>query len=251
MIRRPPRSTLFPYTTLFRSRTGNPLQVRVQVIGSGSLLDKTITPPDASTFTAASVAFQHYNFTFVANTTAATLTFTSIGLGNANADEVIDTVSVTIATPTPTPTPTATTTPRATPTPTSTPTTPTPTPTATPAGQLLASFSLINADNGQVIQTLTNGSTIHLSTSGSHLNVRANTTPATVGSVVMVLSGTQSRTQTENNAPYSLFGDSGGIYSSWTPAVGSYVLKGTPFASTNGTGTAGTALTISFSVANP
>src|SRR2546427_976030 len=24
MIRRPPRSTLFPYTTLFRSRTGNP-----------------------------------------------------------------------------------------------------------------------------------------------------------------------------------------------------------------------------------
>src|SRR2546421_6991349 len=25
MIRRPPRSTLFPYTTLFRSRTGKPL----------------------------------------------------------------------------------------------------------------------------------------------------------------------------------------------------------------------------------
>src|SRR2546421_7213295 len=27
MIRRPPRSTLFPYTTLFRSRTGEPLGV--------------------------------------------------------------------------------------------------------------------------------------------------------------------------------------------------------------------------------
>src|SRR3712207_8905943 len=26
MIRRPPRSTLFPYTTLFRSRTGRPSQ---------------------------------------------------------------------------------------------------------------------------------------------------------------------------------------------------------------------------------
>src|SRR5260370_15963558 len=26
MIRRPPRSTLFPYTTLFRSVTGNPLR---------------------------------------------------------------------------------------------------------------------------------------------------------------------------------------------------------------------------------
>src|SRR2546422_3156868 len=28
MIRRPPRSTLFPYTTLFRSRVGAPLLVR-------------------------------------------------------------------------------------------------------------------------------------------------------------------------------------------------------------------------------
>src|SRR5260370_6808963 len=28
MIRRPPRSTLFPYTTLFRSRLGQPVQAR-------------------------------------------------------------------------------------------------------------------------------------------------------------------------------------------------------------------------------
>src|SRR3712207_8570493 len=28
MIRRPPRSTLFPYTTLFRSRTGVPLRAQ-------------------------------------------------------------------------------------------------------------------------------------------------------------------------------------------------------------------------------
>src|SRR2546426_332004 len=31
MIRRPPRSTLFPYTTLFRSRVAVPLLVRVTV----------------------------------------------------------------------------------------------------------------------------------------------------------------------------------------------------------------------------
>src|SRR2546430_10046848 len=29
MIRRPPRSTLFPYTTLFRSRSGSPSGVRL------------------------------------------------------------------------------------------------------------------------------------------------------------------------------------------------------------------------------
>src|SRR5690349_23709488 len=30
MIRRPPRSTLFPYTTLFRSRLGRPRKLRFQ-----------------------------------------------------------------------------------------------------------------------------------------------------------------------------------------------------------------------------
>src|SRR3712207_7811124 len=37
MIRRPPRSTLFPYTTLFRSDEG-----RVRVRGSGSSRSKTV-----------------------------------------------------------------------------------------------------------------------------------------------------------------------------------------------------------------
>src|SRR3712207_7555843 len=32
MIRRPPRSTLFPYTTLFRSRAGHHEQVRVVAV---------------------------------------------------------------------------------------------------------------------------------------------------------------------------------------------------------------------------
>src|SRR2546422_8538331 len=33
MIRRPPRSTLFPYTTLFRSRVGGPYRVSVALVG--------------------------------------------------------------------------------------------------------------------------------------------------------------------------------------------------------------------------
>src|SRR5258706_10802434 len=38
MIRRPPRSTLFPYTTLFRSEFG-------QLAANGCLLPKTFLPP--------------------------------------------------------------------------------------------------------------------------------------------------------------------------------------------------------------
>src|SRR2546429_8653574 len=37
MIRRPPRSTLFPYTTLFRSRDGHVLSVRLEGIPLGLL----------------------------------------------------------------------------------------------------------------------------------------------------------------------------------------------------------------------
>jgi hypothetical protein len=160
------------------------------------------------------------------------LQFTDIGLGNANADILVDTVSVALqGSPTPTPTPTAT-------------------PTPTPAAQSVASYTLVNADNGQDIQTLNNGAVINLASQPSqHLNVRANTNPGTVGSVVMVLSGTQSRTQTENTAPYALFGDNGaGTYNPWTPATGSYTLQSTPFTGQGGGGTAGTALTINFTV---
>src|SRR2546425_8677784 len=35
MIRRPPRSTLFPYTTLFRSRTGERVMAGILALGGG------------------------------------------------------------------------------------------------------------------------------------------------------------------------------------------------------------------------
>src|SRR5260370_25733212 len=38
MIRRPPRSTLFPYTTLFRSRDGAPIPPAPGVVRAGSPL---------------------------------------------------------------------------------------------------------------------------------------------------------------------------------------------------------------------
>src|SRR2546421_5174554 len=123
-------------------------------------------------------------------------------------------------------------------------------PTPTPSRQVLASFTLVNADNGQDIQTINDGSTINLATTPSpHLNVRANTNPVTVGSVVMALSGGQIRNQTETSPPYALFGDNGsGTYNPWPPALGSYTLQGTLFTGQNGTGTAGTSLTVHFTV---
>ena len=74
-------------------RSGTPLQMQIQLVGGTTLLNQTITPPDAGTFDPAAVVFQHYHFTFTANSTTTTLRFTSLGTGNAYADQVVDTVA--------------------------------------------------------------------------------------------------------------------------------------------------------------
>jgi len=85
--------------------------------------------------------------------------------------------------------------------------------------------------------------------------IRAVTDPEPTGSVRLVLTGTASRTQTENIVPYCLFGDDPqGQYNPWIPTppvYGSYQLTGTPFTGSGATGTAGTPLTISFTLAPP
>ena len=119
----------------------------------------------------------------------------------------------------------------------------------TPVAQQVTSFVLVNADNGTDIQALTTGATLNLASLPTrNLNVRANTSPATVGSVVLALSGAQAQNQTESVVPYALFSDNGGVYNAWTPPVGSYSLTARPYTAAGGGGTAGTPLTISFSV---
>ncbi|RAJ92252.1 putative secreted protein (Por secretion system target) [Larkinella arboricola] len=114
------------------------------------------------------------------------------------------------------------------------------------------SFSLINAITQQTIQELTDGQELNLASLPSHVfNIQANTNPATVGSVVMQLSGTQTRTQLENTAPYALFKDGNGQYRTWKPVPGSYTLTATPYTGPNGTGSAGTPLTVSFQFVAP
>ncbi|SHJ59590.1 repeat domain (List_Bact_rpt) [Hymenobacter daecheongensis DSM 21074] len=113
----------------------------------------------------------------------------------------------------------------------------------------VASFTLVNADTDQDIKVLSAGTRLNLAALPTrNLNVRANTSPATVGSVVFSLSGAQARSQTESVAPYALFSDASGDYNPWTPAVGAYSLTATPYSGAGGAGAAGTALTLSFSV---
>ena len=80
---------------IFGKRSGAALQLQVQAIGTGTPLNQTVTPPDANTFTASAVTFQHFQFTFTADSSNTTLRFTSVGTGNTNADQVVDTVSIT------------------------------------------------------------------------------------------------------------------------------------------------------------
>lgn len=120
---------------------------------------------------------------------------------------------------------------------------------APPTVQSVVSYTLVNADTDKDIGPLSNGSVITLSSLPTkNLNIRANTNPANVGSVVFKLSGQQTLTHIENGAPYSLFSNSGTNYYAWVPAIGSYSLTSTPYTLTSGAGTAGKSLSINFSV---
>ncbi|GAA3964913.1 InlB B-repeat-containing protein [Hymenobacter antarcticus] len=120
---------------------------------------------------------------------------------------------------------------------------------AVAAGQSVSSFVLVNADSNADIQTLAAGATLNLATLPTrNLNIRATTSPATVGSVVFALSGAATRAHTESVVPYALFSDNGGAYNPWTPLVGSYSLTARPYTAASAGGTAGTALTLAFSV---
>src|SRR5205823_8857511 len=149
------------------------------------------------------------------------------------------------ATPTATSTPTVTPTPTATPSPTPTPTvTPTPTLTPTPSGSQLSGMTVVTAPSGAVVGAFTNGYNYDI---GNSLSVRADPLSG-VASVVFKLDGKVIRK--ENMVPYSVAGDNNGSYTTWRPAVGDHALIATPFSATGGTGTAGTPVTITFTVIN-
>jgi acid phosphatase type 7 len=126
-------------------------------------------------------------------------------------------------------------------------------PVPTQQGQRVTGFTLVDAHTEQDLWALTDGATISLAElENLKLNVRAGTSPATVGSVRFELSGTQSKTYTDSQPPYALHGDDGSgnyYYGNWNPPpVGSYTLKATPYSEAKARGTAGMPLTIAFTV---
>ncbi|OLY91576.1 delta-60 repeat domain-containing protein/Por secretion system C-terminal sorting domain-containing protein [Cnuella takakiae] len=119
------------------------------------------------------------------------------------------------------------------------------------AAPTVGSFTLVDATSDMPIKTITNGMTINLADyKGRAINIRANTTPAKVGSVMMKLTGKQVHTQIEQLTPYALFGGDGNNYNPWQPAVGSYSLSATPYSEKGGMGVAGEQLDISFNIIN-
>ena len=118
-----------------------------------------------------------------------------------------------------------------------------------PTGPAVVGFTLMDADSDQpLLDPLNSGATINLGTLPTrNLNVRANVSGSPIGSVRFAYDG-NSAFRTENTAPYALAGDTSGDFNAWTPSVGSHSLSATPYSSTGATGTAGTPLTITFTV---
>ncbi|MEM1340038.1 MAG: PKD domain-containing protein [Bacteroidota bacterium] len=119
-------------------------------------------------------------------------------------------------------------------------------PTATgPVG-----FTMVDAVNDIDLFEITDGQVIDFaSIDGLGANIRANTSPSVVGSVLIELTGALSRTRTENGAPYALWGDGGGNYRLGDLVVGSYTLTATAFngAARSG-GMIGQPLTVQFTI---
>ncbi|WP_442485363.1 malectin domain-containing carbohydrate-binding protein [Aeoliella sp. SH292] len=123
---------------------------------------------------------------------------------------------------------------------------------AAPVGPAVTSLTLINANTDLPIPGYTSilpGSTINLALlPTTAINVRANVS----GSVGSVRFGYDGNTNliTESTAPYAMFGDSNGNFYVGSLSVGSHTITATPFSGANATGSAGLALSVSFTVIN-
>ncbi|HXH19185.1 MAG TPA: T9SS type A sorting domain-containing protein, partial [Chitinophagales bacterium] len=110
----------------------------------------------------------------------------------------------------------------------------------------VSSLTLVRPGTGGDVATLTNGYVINYETLCRGFNIRANACTPTVKSVRFVLNGSTFRI--ESSVPFALNGDASGSYYAWQPTPGSYTLQAIPYTGTGATGTAGTSLTITFTV---
>ena len=123
-----------------------------------------------------------------------------------------------------------------------------------PSAGVLTGFVLVDASTDADLGALTDGGTVPVSGGGSY-GIRAGVEDnATVGSVVLTLAGPGAEdvhTQTENIAPYSLYGDAQGAEHGRALAVGSYTLTATAYAARGASGAVLGTLSLSFQVPGP
>ena len=112
----------------------------------------------------------------------------------------------------------------------------------------ITGFTLFDhADGGRDVQELTADAALGAQTS-DRLNIRADAAPgAAIGSVRLELSGGVTAANTENGAPWYLFGDRGNRGARAFPA-GAYTVTATPYPEANLGGAPGQALSVSFTV---
>ena len=128
---------------------------------------------------------------------------------------------------------------------------PEPEPAPEPAGNAVVSFTLMDADTNRPIagyEAVQDGAVIvrgMLPT--KNLSVRVNTNPAKVGSVRIGWNG-NANYRTETLAPYELFGGPVGDTYGGTIANGTHTFTGTPYTEAGAKGTAGTKLSVTFTI---
>jgi probable HAF family extracellular repeat protein len=109
--------------------------------------------------------------------------------------------------------------------------------------------SLIDVDTGLPIagyNPIANGAVIsRASLPTTRLNLLVRTNPMVVGSVKLKLDST---TKTESLAPYAYFGDVNGKLNAGSISNGTHTFTATPYSGGSATGTAGTPLTITFTI---
>jgi hypothetical protein len=117
------------------------------------------------------------------------------------------------------------------------------------------SFRLRRADNDQIIvNSLTNNATVNLFTLCGgiicQVNIEAVTSTATsIESVTLALSGVTTASRTDNSSPYTVPNDPLGNFAGITLNSGLHTLTATPYTGNDAGGTAGTSLTMTFTVA--
>jgi regulation of enolase protein 1 (concanavalin A-like superfamily) len=105
-------------------------------------------------------------------------------------------------------------------------------------------INLINASSDTVVKKLITNDVVNKATLPS-FTLQAITS-GSIGSVVFFLNN--SKYHTENVDPYSISGDDGGDFNPWDLAPGDYTVKATAYSGSNGSGTAGDSVTVSFKV---